>query len=107
MPAATPFLSLLQAWWSAGSSCASSPTPRPYLRDAIFTPVSQMALAQSAMETFAHALSLSLNFHQGKQTGGLARIIDRGARSTDFLLRSVVFNLGPDGCSSWSWPPMC
>jgi len=67
----------------------------PYIRDAIFTPVSQMALAQSAMETFAHSLSLSLNFHQGKQTGGLARVIDRGARSTDFLLRSVVFNLGP------------
>jgi ATP-binding cassette subfamily B protein len=54
-----------------------------------------MALAQSAIETFAHSLSLSLNFHQGKQTGGLSRLIDRGARSTDFLLRSVVFNLGP------------
>ncbi len=67
----------------------------PFLRDAIFNPVSQMALAQSSMETFAHALSLSLNFHQGKQTGGLARVIDRGARSTDFLLRSVVLNLGP------------
>ena len=67
----------------------------PYLREAIFTPVSQMALARSAMETFGHALSLSLNFHQGKQTGGLARLIDRGARSTDYLLRSVVFNLGP------------
>ncbi len=67
----------------------------PYLRDSIFTPVSQMALVQSSMETFAHALSLSLNFHQGKQTGGLARVIDRGARSTDFLLRSVVLNLGP------------
>jgi len=67
----------------------------PYLRDAIFTPVSQMALARSATEAFAHALSLSLDFHQGKQTGGLARTIDRGARSTDFLIRSVVFNLGP------------
>ncbi|HWF00515.1 MAG TPA: ABC transporter ATP-binding protein/permease [Caulobacteraceae bacterium] len=67
----------------------------PYVRDAIFTPVSQKALAQSAVETFGHSLSLSLNFHQGKQTGALARLIDRGARSTDFLLRSVVFNLGP------------
>ena len=67
----------------------------PYLRDAIFNPVSQMALAQSSMETFAHTLSLSLSFHQGKQSGGLARIIDRGSRSTDFLLRSVVLNLGP------------
>jgi len=67
----------------------------PLIRDAIFTPVSQQALARSAVETFAHSLSLSLNFHQGKATGGLARIIDRGANSTDTLLRSVVFNLGP------------
>jgi ATP-binding cassette subfamily B protein len=67
----------------------------PYLRDSIFTPVSQAAMARSAVETFAHSLSLSLDFHQTKQTGGLWRIIDRGARSTDFLLRSVVFNLAP------------
>lgn len=67
----------------------------PYIRESIFTPVSQMAFARSAVETFAHSLSLSMNFHQGKQTGGLARVIDRGARSTDFLLRSVVFSLGP------------
>ena len=38
----------------------------PYLREAIFTPVSQMALARSAMETFGHALSLSLNFPPGQ-----------------------------------------
>jgi len=67
----------------------------PLVRDAIFTPVSQQALARSAVETFGHSLSLSLNFHQGKQTGALARIIDRGANSTDTLLRSVVFDLGP------------
>jgi ATP-binding cassette subfamily B protein len=67
----------------------------PYARDSIFTSVSQAALARSAVESFSHALSLSLDFHQSKQTGGLARVIDRGARSTDFLLRSVVFNLGP------------
>ena len=71
------------------SSCA------PYLRDAIFTTVSQSTMAKAAVETFAHALALSLDFHQGKQTGMLARIIDRGSRSTDFLIRSVVFNLGP------------
>jgi ATP-binding cassette subfamily B protein len=67
----------------------------PLIRDSIFTPVAQQALARSAEETFAHSLSLSLNFHQGKHTGAVARIIDRGARSTDFLLRSVVFSLGP------------
>ncbi len=67
----------------------------PYLRDAIFTPVSQRALARSAEEAFGHALGLSVDFHGGKQTGTLARVIDRGSRSADFLLRSVVFNLGP------------
>jgi ATP-binding cassette subfamily B protein len=67
----------------------------PLVRDSIFTPVSQRALARSAQETFAHSLSLSMSFHQGKHTGAVARIIDRGASSTDTLLSSVVFNLGP------------
>jgi ATP-binding cassette subfamily B protein len=67
----------------------------PYAREAVFTPVSQAALARAATETFAHTMALSVDFHQSKQSGGLARIIDRGARSTDFLIRSVVFNLGP------------
>ena len=66
------------------------------MRDSIFTPVSQKALARSAIETFAHSLSLSWTSTRPSRRGALARIIDRGARSTDFLLRSVVFNLGPD-----------
>ena len=67
----------------------------PYARDAIFTRVSQSTMARAAVESFGHALSLSLDFHQTKQTGTLSRIIDRGARSTDFLIRSLIFSLGP------------
>ena len=67
----------------------------PYARDAIFTRVSQSTMAKAAVETFGHALGLSLDFHQSKQTGTLTRVIDRGARSTDFLIRSLIFNLGP------------
>ncbi|MGZ6046779.1 MAG: ABCB family ABC transporter ATP-binding protein/permease [Phenylobacterium sp.] len=67
----------------------------PYARDAIFTRVSQSTMAKAAVETFAHALGLSMDFHQSKQTGTLTRIIDRGSRSTDFLIRSLIFNLGP------------
>jgi ATP-binding cassette subfamily B protein len=67
----------------------------PYARDAIFTRVSQSTMARAAIESFGHALSLSLDFHQTKQTGTLSRVIDRGARSTDFLIRSLIFNLGP------------
>ena len=67
----------------------------PFARDAIFTRVSQSTMAKAAVESFGHALSLSLDFHQTKQTGTLSRVIDRGARSTDFLIRSLIFNLGP------------
>ncbi|MCF8505627.1 MAG: ABC transporter ATP-binding protein/permease [Caulobacter sp.] len=67
----------------------------PQARDAIVTPVAQAAQAKAASETFAHALSLSMDFHQTKRTGSLSRVIDRGARSMDFLLRALVFNLGP------------
>jgi ATP-binding cassette subfamily B protein len=61
----------------------------------IFTPVAQAAQRRAAAEAFGHALSLSMEFHQGKRTGSLSRVIDRGARSMDFLLRALVFNLGP------------
>ncbi|PTT76622.1 metal ABC transporter permease, partial [Pseudomonas sp. HMWF010] len=67
----------------------------PQARDAVFTPVAQAAQNRAAVETFGHALSLSIDFHQSKRTGSLSRVIDRGARSMDFLLRSLVFNLGP------------
>ena len=67
----------------------------PQARDAIVTPVAQAAQARAASETFAHALALSMDFHQSKRTGSLSRVIDRGARSMDFLLRALVFNLAP------------
>jgi len=69
----------------------------PQARDTIFTPVAQAAQTRAAVETFSHALSLSIDFHQSKRTGALSRTIDRGARSMDFLLRSLVFNLAPTG----------
>ena len=67
----------------------------PQLRDAIFTPLGQAAVRKAAAESFAHALSLSLDFHQTKRTGSLARTIDRGARAVDYLMRILIFNLGP------------
>ncbi|HEY4031820.1 MAG TPA: ABC transporter ATP-binding protein/permease [Caulobacteraceae bacterium] len=67
----------------------------PQARDAIFTPVSQAAQRRAAAESFAHALSLSLDYHQTKRTGALGRTIDRGARSIEYLLRTLVFNLAP------------
>ena len=67
----------------------------PQIRDAIFTSVGQAAIRRAAAESFAHALSLSLDFHQTKRTGALARTIDRGARAVDYLMRILVFNIVP------------
>ena len=67
----------------------------PQMRDIVFGPVAMAAQRRSAAETFAHALRLSLDYHQTKRTGSLARTVDRGARSVDFLLRVLVFNLAP------------
>ena len=46
----------------------------------------------TAAETFAHALNLSLDFHQTKRSGTLSRTMDRGSRAVDFLLRILAFN---------------
>ncbi|MDP3405498.1 MAG: ABC transporter ATP-binding protein/permease [Brevundimonas sp.] len=69
----------------------------PQLSDVIFAPVRQAAQRTAATETFAHALHLSLDFHQTKRSGALSRTVDRGSRSVDFLLRILAFNLVPTG----------
>ncbi|MBE7218282.1 MAG: ABC transporter ATP-binding protein/permease [Caulobacteraceae bacterium] len=67
----------------------------PQGRDLLFGPVAQAAQRRVGAETFAHALSLGIDFHQTKRTGSLARTVDRGSRAVDFLLRVLVFNLAP------------
>ncbi|MCY4287023.1 MAG: ABC transporter ATP-binding protein/permease [Aestuariivita sp.] len=65
------------------------------LRDAIFAAVGQRALRNLALETFEHIHSLSLRFHIVRKTGGLSRIIERGVKGVDFLLRFLLFSIGP------------
>jgi len=78
--------------WAAIRFLASA---APQARDAIFAPVGQAAQRKAAAEAFAHALSLSLDYHQTKRTGALSRTIDRGARSIDYLMRILIFNMAP------------
>ena len=90
-----PSLSLFVISALGSSALSLGAAWTPYLRDAIFYRVSQSTMAKAAVESFQHALGLSLDFHQSKQMGTLSRVIDRGSRSTDFLIRSVVFSIGP------------
>ena len=65
------------------------------LRDALFAAVGQRALRQLALETFTHIHRLSLRYHITRKTGGLSRIIERGVKGVDFLLRFMLFSIGP------------
>ncbi len=65
------------------------------LRDAVFVRVGQRALRQLALETFGHIHRLSLRYHITRKTGGLSRIIERGVKGVDFLLRFMLLSIGP------------
>ncbi len=65
------------------------------LRDAVFAKVGQRALRMLALETFQHIHALSLRYHITRKTGGLSRIIERGVKGVDFLLRFLLFSIGP------------
>lgn len=65
------------------------------LRDAIFAPVGQRALRHLALETFTHIHRLSMRYHLTRKTGGLSRIIERGVKGVEFLLRFLLFSIGP------------
>ena len=65
------------------------------LRDAVFAKVGQRALRILALETFNHIHRLSMRYHITRKTGGLSRIIERGVKGVDFLLRFMLFSVGP------------
>lgn len=65
------------------------------LRDAVFAKVGQHALRNVALTTFRHLHALALRFHLERRTGGLSRVIERGTKGIDFLLRFTLFNILP------------
>ncbi|MEE9454973.1 MAG: ABC transporter ATP-binding protein/permease [Paracoccaceae bacterium] len=65
------------------------------LRDAFFARVGQRALRSLALETFRHIHALSLRYHITRKTGGLSRIIERGVKGVEFLLRFMLFSIVP------------
>ena len=65
------------------------------IRDAVFVRVGQRAIRRLAIETFTHIHRLSLRYHITRKTGGLSRIIERGVKGVDFLLRFMLLSIGP------------
>ncbi|WP_193142173.1 MULTISPECIES: ABCB family ABC transporter ATP-binding protein/permease [unclassified Meridianimarinicoccus] len=65
------------------------------LRDAVFARVGQRALRAVALQTFQHIHAMSLRYHITRKTGGLSRIMERGVKGVSFLLRFILFSIGP------------
>ena len=61
----------------------------------LFASVAQRAVRGAAITCFAYLHQLSLRFHLERQTGGLTRAIDRGAKGIEFLLTIVFFEVLP------------
>lgn len=64
-------------------------------KEFVFARVAQKAVRGAALQAFKHMHSLSLTFHLNRQTGGLTRAIDRGAKGIEFLLRFTAFEIVP------------
>ena len=65
------------------------------MRDWVFVRVGQRALRKLAFETFTHIHQLSMRYHITRKTGGLSRVIERGVKGVDFLLRFMLFSIIP------------
>ena len=65
------------------------------LRDVVFAVVAQRAFRNLALETFQHIHQLSLRYHISRKTGALSRIVERGVKGLELLLRFILFSIGP------------
>ncbi len=65
------------------------------LRDLVFARVKQRAVRRAATAVFRHLHALPLRFHLDRQTGAVARDIERGSRGIALLLNVLLFNIIP------------
>ncbi|MCO5145862.1 MAG: ABC transporter ATP-binding protein/permease [Aquamicrobium sp.] len=65
------------------------------LRDALFARVGQHAVRQLGYRTFVHLHQLSLRFHLERRTGGLSRVIERGVKGIETIVRFTILNTLP------------
>jgi ATP-binding cassette subfamily B protein len=65
------------------------------LRELTFAKVTHRAVRRIALAVFRHLHSLSLRFHLERQTGGMSRDIERGARGITTLLGYTLYSILP------------
>lgn len=65
------------------------------LRDAYFASVGQHAVRKLSAIVFRHIHGLSLRYHLQRRTGGLSRVIERGTKGIEAMVRFTILNGGP------------
>ena len=65
------------------------------VRDVMFASVGQHAVRKLAYRTFEHLHRLSLRFHLSRRTGGLSRVIERGTKGIETIVRFTMLNTAP------------
>ena len=65
------------------------------LRDGLFAKVGQNAVRQIGKESFEHLHNLSLRFHLERRTGALNRLVDRGMKGIENIIRFAILNTIP------------
>jgi ATP-binding cassette, subfamily B, heavy metal transporter len=65
------------------------------IRDAMFASVGQHAVRQLASIVFRHMHALSLRYHLQRRTGGLSRIIERGTKGIEAIVRFTILSGAP------------
>jgi len=62
------------------------------LRDALFASVGQHAVRQLSSIVFTHLHGLSLRYHLQRRTGGLTRVIERGTKGIEAIVRFSILS---------------
>jgi ATP-binding cassette subfamily B protein len=65
------------------------------VRDVLFVRVGQNAVRALSNRTFEHLHRLSLRFHLERRTGGLSRVIERGIKAVELIIRMTILNSIP------------
>ncbi len=62
------------------------------VRDSYFAIVGQHAVRRLSQKTFIHMHNLSLRFHLQRRTGGLSRVIERGIKGIENIVRFSILH---------------
>ncbi len=84
-------------WWLLGAYAIVRVSQQAFDEGSefVFVKVAQKAVHGAALTTFRHLHKLSLSFHLDRQTGGMTRAIERGAKGMEFLLTFALLEVMP------------